>query len=244
MFSRSFFSRRLQTPRPRSSSGFTLIELLVVIAIISILASMLFPAFSRAREQARKIVCTSNLRQIGLGIAQYTQDWDEKYPAGYPFFAPQSISTPSLSLVQVIDPYVKSTQVWSCPSWQGKYTGAVPNAVGNYAFVTSPTNNIIGIPGSPLPALNASSLAALDEPTIFPMLFCGIAPSQATEADGVTPAPRMNAHTGLSDSTWRVSGVGGTTVLFADGHTKYLPIDINRWNNPVTGLYYTPRSKP
>src|SRR4028118_1774787 len=63
-----------------SRSGFTLIELLVVIAIIGILASILFPVFARARENARRSSCQSNLKQIGLGILQYTQDYDEKLP--------------------------------------------------------------------------------------------------------------------------------------------------------------------
>ena len=61
-------------------SGFTLIELLVVIAIIAILAAILFPVFARARENARRTSCVSNLKQIGLGIMQYTQDYDERYP--------------------------------------------------------------------------------------------------------------------------------------------------------------------
>ena len=60
--------------------GFTLIELLVVIAIISTLAAILFPIFARARENARRASCMSNLKQIGLGFMQYTQDYDEEFP--------------------------------------------------------------------------------------------------------------------------------------------------------------------
>ena len=65
----------------RTKSAFTLIELLVVIAIIAILAAILFPVFARARENARRASCQSNLKQIGLGIIQYIQDYDEKYPS-------------------------------------------------------------------------------------------------------------------------------------------------------------------
>jgi len=66
----------------RRKSGFTLIELLVVIAIIAILAAILFPVFARAREKSRAATCQSNLKQIGLGLAMYAQDWDDYlYPA-------------------------------------------------------------------------------------------------------------------------------------------------------------------
>ena len=64
----------------RVPSGFTLIELLVVIAIIAILAAILFPAFGRVREGARRATCQSNLKQLGTGFAQYIQDYDGLYP--------------------------------------------------------------------------------------------------------------------------------------------------------------------
>jgi len=65
---------------PRSLRGFTLIELLVVIAIIAILAAILFPVFSQAREKARQAQCTSNLRNISMALAQYNNDYDERVP--------------------------------------------------------------------------------------------------------------------------------------------------------------------
>ncbi|MEO6907858.1 MAG: DUF1559 domain-containing protein [Abditibacteriaceae bacterium] len=91
--------------------GFTLIELLVVIAIISILAAILFPVFARARENARRASCMSNLKQIGLGYLMYAQDYDERT-------CPSDANpTPgSQPMYILLDPYIKSTQVWSCPS--------------------------------------------------------------------------------------------------------------------------------
>ena len=68
------------SPQKSNRVGFTLIELLVVIAIIAILAAILFPVFSQAREKARQSTCLSNARQIGVGVAQYIQDYDEKVP--------------------------------------------------------------------------------------------------------------------------------------------------------------------
>ncbi len=90
--------------------GFTLIELLVVIAIIAILAAILFPVFARARENARRSTCQSNLKQIGLGILQYTQDYDEAYPLAT---NPTSIAS---SWAMSFQPYVKSVQLLQCAS--------------------------------------------------------------------------------------------------------------------------------
>src|SRR5471030_2357537 len=98
--------------------GFTLIELLVVIAIIAILAAILFPVFSAAREKARQTSCASNEKQIGLAIIQYVQDFDETYPnidQGQPE-ASNTFSTVNTLWADMIFSYVKSKQVFVCPS--------------------------------------------------------------------------------------------------------------------------------
>jgi prepilin-type N-terminal cleavage/methylation domain-containing protein/prepilin-type processing-associated H-X9-DG protein len=88
--------------------GFTLIELLVVIAIIAILAAILFPVFAQAREKARAITCISNLKQIGLGLAMYVQDYDETYP--YDHYAPTAAT--DVNWFGAIYPYVKNGNKW------------------------------------------------------------------------------------------------------------------------------------
>ena len=97
--------------------GFTLIELLVVIAIIAILAAILFPAFAKARESARRISCVSNLKQIGTGLLQYTQEYDEQLVSSY-YGTTDNASDNSTNYkwMDAIFPYIKSEQVFACPS--------------------------------------------------------------------------------------------------------------------------------
>jgi len=95
--------------------GFTLIELLVVIAIIAILAAILFPVFARARENARKATCLSNLKQIGMSLLMYAQDHDEALPAGYQWQIGGQ-NWPLMSWRAVSVPYMKNAGAHACPS--------------------------------------------------------------------------------------------------------------------------------
>jgi prepilin-type N-terminal cleavage/methylation domain-containing protein/prepilin-type processing-associated H-X9-DG protein len=106
--------------RWRRSPGFTLIELLVVIAIIAILAAILFPVFAQAREMARKTSCASNLRQLGLAMGMYIQDYDERFPSwswGAQYSGGTDPAHDGLGFWHsAIFPYVKNTGLYTCPS--------------------------------------------------------------------------------------------------------------------------------
>lgn len=123
--------------------GFTLIELLVVIAIIAILAAILFPVFAQARAKARQAACLSNLKQIGLGISQYTQDYDEVIPPAFIAYGPNT--TLNVSWPTLIFPYIKSSDVFVCPSASEdeSFPSEEKLAGGNTAPIPSTTTSTI-----------------------------------------------------------------------------------------------------
>ncbi|HEX8237502.1 MAG TPA: DUF1559 domain-containing protein [Abditibacteriaceae bacterium] len=132
--------------------GFTLIELLVVIAIIAILAAILFPVFARARENARRTSCLSNLKQIGLGLMQYTQDYDESMVPAY--LINGCGANCHIHWRTLIYPYVKSTQLFACPSNpmnarlandnQTQLGPAFPAFTASYASNTTQNGGLVG----------------------------------------------------------------------------------------------------
>lgn len=125
--------------------GFTLIELLVVIAIIAILAAILFPVFAKAREKARQSSCQSNLKQIGVAIRMYVQDYDERFPSALIGGAvPGSYSAANIAIMvaaerqnlgypNLLQPYVKNAQIFWCPS-DSNGPSTTPTATVSYFY--------------------------------------------------------------------------------------------------------------
>ncbi len=189
-----------------SRLGFTLIELLVVIAIIAILAAILFPAFARARENARRASCQSNLKQIGLGIMQYTQDYDEKYP---PREQGNSDPLKAQSWRRVTFPYTKSAQLYVCPS----NTNA---SAGTPTSDDSQTWHMATLPAGSPRFLRSYSINGVNGGNIG-----GTAPSESGEAPGCCgiPASASLAQVGSTAQTILVGEYGwfDNHINFNDG---------------------------
>jgi prepilin-type processing-associated H-X9-DG protein len=188
--------------------------LLVVIAIIAILAAILFPVFARARENSRRASCQSNLKQIGLGILQYTQDYDEKYlPA---MGAPPSATQNNTAWVTTLQPYLKSTQIFMCPSGVQTVAPASPNGTDGMWQVEAPAWTVTarshyGINGN-FVVTPPLSMSSVQTPAITALAFdC----TQRQESFIGVPTPPT------SNSIWDAARhFDGTNFLYADGHVK------------------------
>ncbi|RYX81020.1 DUF1559 domain-containing protein [bacterium] len=223
----------------KQHQAFTLIELLVVIAIIAILAAILFPVFARARENARRASCQSNLKQIGLGLLQYSQDYDEQIVPAY------ALGTPNVHWRTLIHPYIKSTQLFACPSNTINSTPANDNQTlvfpASYA-VNGTNGNAGGLMGRISSTANTGvSLAAVIEPSRTWMVTETPTPHAEIPGAGSGGPGCTVGYVGYKDL------FGHMTMpnwLFADGHVKSLKplatIDqggtsYNMWNkDPAT----------
>ena len=200
------------------NKGFTLIELLVVIAIIAILAAILFPVFARARENARRSSCQSNLKQIGLGMLQYIQDYDEKYPIGRP-------NDENLGWANNLQPYLKSRQIFQCPS--------EPNgpdlSFGQWGYNDYWVNRNL----CPYEGQGLHSIAELNASALVVLFGDGSKNDNTNVANGVddagrpgyirerVPQTRVTAENNASIN-WQNRHLDGANYAFADGHVKWL----------------------
>lgn len=108
--------------------GFTLIELLVVIAIIAILAAILFPVFAQARAKAKQASCLSNMKQIGLGLMMYAEDYDATLPSSYYYQNGVNSDGGYVHWSGMIMPYVKNERIFVCP--ENPFGGFAPTCYG------------------------------------------------------------------------------------------------------------------
>ena len=196
-----------------------------------ILTVTLFPVFARARENARRASCLSNLKQIGLGVMMYVQDYDEHYPWAQIFYS----SSTSSQWHKIIQPYVKSTQVFLCPS-----SSATENSIGTNGSYGANTN-LMGLEysfGAP-PFTGNTTLSTVQAPaSTYMIMDFGTYYAQNTSA--VTAVAAWSFLPGMGDAGGNCNAIpstywadapsdcksgrhfGGVNMAFADGHAKWL----------------------
>jgi prepilin-type N-terminal cleavage/methylation domain-containing protein/prepilin-type processing-associated H-X9-DG protein len=214
---------------PVRKQGFTLIELLVVIAIISILAAILFPVFARARENARRASCQSNLKQLALGVLMYAQDYDNHFVPYWTLYggvqSPKGCSsTPYATEWPIlVYPYVKSVQLYICPdkttaAWSGECRALSGVSYGINYYLATGTGSAGSIGAGPHEsAITQPSLTALFTDTM----------DNLGTLSGVGSGIDQSYTMGLASSPTGSDNVDprhmdGVNVAYADGHVKWM----------------------
>jgi len=215
----------------RRARAFTLIELLVVIAIIALLAAILFPVFARARENARRSSCGSNLRQIAMGVLQYAQDYDERMP---PFFGVNEYVDSTGNTLEaslsfggfrpLVEPYMKSSQVFACPSDSGSALTPTPYYNrSDWNFSSYGFNGFISTPGQ---GVAGKVLAAIDPVSRVVLV------AEATALGGSSQHERISTDEAFNDAR--------NNVAFVDGHVKYIRIFYDADSDAMPAKYEPP----
>ena len=222
--------------------AFTLIELLVVIAIIAILASILFPVFAQAREKARQTGCSSNLKQIGIAIRMYAQDYDETFPHNCDEPRPNGAlkKTPVEGtcwagwISNVLIPYEKNAQIYKCPSLSTTVSfnnWRLPDKAGSYCYNYRSLGGAWGATGNQT-VQPVVTEAAIPEVSNLAMMWdsanswadCGYMSGCGINARDLDYYRKKQ----FTLTSWHN---GQNNYLFADGHVKTLP-----WSRVTWGM--------
>jgi prepilin-type processing-associated H-X9-DG protein/prepilin-type N-terminal cleavage/methylation domain-containing protein len=222
-----------------SRGGFSLVELLTVMSIITLMAAILFPVFNRVRDTARRASCQSNLRQIGMAVQQYTQDYDERFMCGSRGFGAASGRGWAGQLL----PYIKNTQLFTCPS-DDTNAGSGGKSVVSYVYNYSMTRKTLTATEA-----DVQSLPTLSDPTRTVLMTEARDASFVLSSDE-TVSPTTNLAESYDFNFYTVTGpipgavpsdscapyptrrckwddmprhLGGANYLAADGHVKWFP---------------------
>ncbi len=214
-----------------NKKGFTLIELLVVIAIIAILAAILFPVFAKAREKARQSNCASNVRQICSGLNMYNQDYDERLPGGGSTWWNGTVAIGGY--VDAIAPYLKNTQIFTCPSDSVKncisgnpsynFRSAILPGTPPYQLLSYGYNYFLGADGAVAPnqIQFPSQTGLIAEEIERPYLSYVVAPVPAIAGVTAILDVTQNRYTNVAASRHS----DGMNVGYLDGHCKWCKKD-------------------
>jgi len=219
--------------------AFTLIELLVVITIIAVLAAILFPVFARARESARRTSCLSNLKQIGLGALMYSQDYDEKFMLIEVNGQTNSNKSNPFGWADALEPYLKSTQIFQCPSepngpagpsgdfaispWTHQYTDYWYNLMVHRKSISSLDN-----PSLTVLSGDGGSVNNGDDNSVAAYGYSRYATGGGSSSCGTASAYKKDfEHGDIAGELARIINDGykrhldGANFAFADGHAKW-----------------------
>jgi prepilin-type N-terminal cleavage/methylation domain-containing protein/prepilin-type processing-associated H-X9-DG protein len=196
--------------------AFTLIELLVVIAIIAILAAILFPVFAMAREKARTTTCLSNMRQVGLGLQMYCQDYDEVLPPANSPVPNFNSPTALPNFLGSLQPYLKNKGVLTCPS-------SIPVPLGNAQVATEESSSSYMGNG----AILGRPIAVAPEPaSIIYLQELGERQGWAWVRPVCDPKGNCDAWCfyALGRHWYSTAHRDGGNMVYIDGHAKYKPL--------------------